>query len=67
MIRKGISLHGAWHYNLGDTPLIMKIVRESAAKLDMLITHTFPMSNVKDAWELQLTGQCGKVVLHPWD
>ncbi len=67
MIRKGISLHGAWHYNLGDTPLIMKIVSESASKLDLLITHTFPMSKVKDAWELQLTGQCGKVVLHPWD
>ena len=67
MIRKGISLHGAWHYNLADTPLIMKIVQASADKLDMLITHTYPMSNVKDAWELQLTGQCGKVVLHPWD
>lgn len=67
MIRKGISLHGAWHYNLADTPLIMKIIRESAEKLDMLITHTFPMSSVKDAWELQLTGRCGKVVLHPWE
>jgi L-iditol 2-dehydrogenase len=67
MIRKGIALHGAWHYNLADTPLIMKVIRESTDKLDMLITHTFPMRRVRDAWELQLTGQCGKVILHPWE
>jgi hypothetical protein len=33
----------------------------------MLITHRFPMSRVREAWELQLTGECGKVVLHPWE
>jgi len=67
MIRKGLSLHGAWHYNLADTPRIMRIIADSADKLDRLITHILPMSRVADAFELQLTGQCGKVVLHPWD
>jgi len=67
MIRKGLSLHGAWHYNLADTPRIMRIITDSADKLDKLITHTFGMSKVAEAFGLQLTGQCGKVVLHPWD
>jgi L-iditol 2-dehydrogenase len=67
MIRKGLTLHGVWHYNLADTPRIMRIVADSADKLDKLITHTFPMSRVQEAFELQLTGRCGKVVVHPWD
>ena len=64
--RKGITLGGIWHYNIGDASLLMKIIRESEAKIDKLITHRFPMSKVQEAWELQVTRQCGKVVLNPW-
>ena len=53
--------------NLGDTPRIMQVVVDCTDKLDKLITHTFPMNKVQEAFELQLTGQCGKVVLHPWE
>jgi L-iditol 2-dehydrogenase len=67
MIRKGLTLHGAWHYNLADTPRVMRIVADSPDKLDKLITHTLPMSRVAEAFELQLTAKCGKVILHPWD
>ncbi len=67
MIRKGLTLHGNWHYRLADTPRIMRIIAESGAQLDRLITHTFPLDRVRDAWELQLTGNSGKVVLHPWE
>jgi hypothetical protein len=33
--------------------------------LDILITHRLPMSRVQDAWELQMKGGCGKIVLDP--
>ena len=66
MIRKGIILRGNWHYNLGAYPKLMKVVQESGDKLDKFITHSFPMSEVQKAWELQCTGNCGKVVLDPW-
>ncbi len=66
MISKGLVLRGNWHYNLGDYPKLMKIIKESAGQLDRFITHTFPMSQVQKAWELQITGECGKVVLYPW-
>lgn len=66
MIRKGIVLRGNWHYNLGDYPKLMRVVQESADQLDKLITHKFPMSQVQEAWELQISGECGKVVLDPW-
>jgi L-iditol 2-dehydrogenase len=65
-IRKGLTLHGSWHYNLADTPRLMEIIRAEAARLDLLITHRFPMGKVQEAWERQVTGNCGKVVLDPW-
>ena len=67
MIRKGITLHGQWHWNLADAPRMMRMVAESADALDKLITHTFPMSRAGEAWELQLTARSGKVILHPWE
>ncbi len=67
MIRKGLTLRGNWHYRLSDAPRIMRIIEGSGAQLDRLITHTFPLDRVRDAWELQLTGNSGKVVLHPWE
>jgi len=67
MIRKGLTLHGVWHWNLADAPRIIQLIRDSADKLDKQITHTFPMSQVRQAWELQLTGNCGKIILKPWE
>jgi L-iditol 2-dehydrogenase len=67
LIRKGLTLHGQWHYNRADTPRILQVIRRSKPALDRLITHTFPMHRLQDAFELQLTGNCGKVVLKPWE
>ncbi|HUT25655.1 MAG TPA: zinc-binding dehydrogenase [Sumerlaeia bacterium] len=66
IIAKGLTLHGAWHWNLGDSPRMMRVIAESGQLLDKHITHTFPMSRVQEAFELQVTGNCGKVILHPW-
>ena len=65
MIRKGLTLVGSWHYNLKDTPKIMRVIAESAASLDKLIGHTFPLDQVQQAWELQASGRCAKVILKP--
>jgi len=66
MVRKGLVLRGNWHYNLGWYPKLMRVIRESSKQLDKFITHAFPMSIVQNAWELQITGNCGKVILDPW-
>ena len=66
-IRKGLTLRGVWHWNLSDSHLMMKMIAESKAQLNMQITHTFPLSRVKDAFELQISKKCGKVILHPWE
>ncbi len=67
MIRKGLRLVGSWHYNLADAPRLMRTVGEVGAQLDKLITHRFGINDIQNAWETQLTGQCGKVILRPWE
>jgi L-iditol 2-dehydrogenase len=63
----GKVLQGSWHWNLCDTPRILQVIRASRALIAKQITHTFPMRRVRDAWEVQLTGQCGKIMLRPWE
>ncbi|MBN1673514.1 MAG: zinc-binding dehydrogenase [Kiritimatiellae bacterium] len=65
MIRKGLTLIGAWHYNLNDFPRLMQVIRDCAPLLDRLISHRFPLADIQQAFELQCTGECAKVVLKP--
>ena len=67
MIRKGLTLMGSWHYSLRDTPRMMRMIAELESELDKLISHTFPMSEIQQAWELQTSGQCAKIILKPWN
>ena len=67
LLRKGLVLHGIWHYNLSLTPRMMRMIERLGPQLDRLITHAFPMERVEEAWRLQLSGQCGKVLLKPWE
>lgn len=65
LIRKGLTLYGQWHYNRADAPRLLQIIRHAGDQIDKLITHRFPMSRAQDAFELQRTGACGKVLLDP--
>ena len=66
IINKGLILHGTRHYNLADTPAMMRMITQIPEQLDTFITHTFPMSQIQEAWALQCTHNCGKVVLNAW-
>ncbi len=66
MIPPGLTLHGVGHWNLHDETRMWATIRANQEKLERMITHRFALSQVKEAWELQLTGQCGKVMIEPW-
>ncbi len=66
MIRKGLYLIGSWHYNLKETPRMMQMIRALGSKLDELVSHHFPLAQIQQAWETQVTGECAKVLLKPW-
>ena len=65
MIRNGYTIHGIWHWNLGDAYDMMEMIGRVGDKLDVMITHHFPLEKIEDAWNLQMTGRCGKVIVHP--
>ena len=66
IINKGLTLHGTRHYDLPSTPAMMRMITQVKTHLDTFITHTFPMRQIQEAWTLQCTHDCGKVVLDPW-
>ena len=45
---------------------MMAMIAELGEQLDKLITHRFTIDDIQSAWETQLSGQCGKVILQPW-
>ncbi len=65
LIRTGLQLHGIWHWNLADAPDMMRMIGRVGGKLDTVITHHFPLDQIEKAWQLQMTGQCGKVIINP--
>jgi L-iditol 2-dehydrogenase len=65
MIRKGLSLLGCRHYNLGDYPKVMQMIQESP-QIDLLISDLLPMDEIEKAFELQVAGKCAKLILNPW-
>ena len=68
IVAKGLTVYGIWHWNhYQDTEAMLKTIAQSRDLLDKMITHVFPMNKVKDAWEFQLRGTCGKIILRPWD
>lgn len=58
-------IHGVWHYNLAAFPRVMQVIRQSPVVAKM-ITHVLPIGEIQRAWELQVSGDCGKIVLQPW-
>ena len=66
MIRKGLTVAGSWLYNQADYPQVMQVIQESPL-MDLLVSHVMPMSQIQEAFELQATGECAKIVLRPWE
>ncbi len=66
LITKGLEVHGVWHWNLNDTAGIMRVIRDNGPAIDRLVTHSFPIERVREAFALQASGNCGKVLVYPW-
>lgn len=68
MIRKGLTLHGSWHYNLADFGGVMDVIRRAPeASLKLLVSHELPMSRIQEAMELSASQACAKILLKPWE
>ena len=54
---------GLQRATMGD--MMMQRVRDARPLLDKVRTHRFALDDVSDAFELQETGRCGKILLYP--
>ncbi len=66
LIRKGLTIHGSWHYNLNLFPKIMQVILESPL-IPLLVSHVLPMSRIQEAMELSASHNCAKILLKPWE
>ena len=66
LIRKGLTVSGSWHWNLKDAGQMMTTIENSKDLISKLITHRFSLNQVEEAFNIQVGGKCGKVLLHPW-
>lgn len=66
LIQKGITLRGSLDLYLQHAPGMLDVISRSGHLIDRFITHTFPLDDIEKAWQLQLSRECGKIVLYPW-
>jgi L-iditol 2-dehydrogenase len=46
---------------------MFEVIRRSEDSLNTLVTHSFPLDQVEEAFRVQLSGRCGKVLLFPFE
>jgi L-iditol 2-dehydrogenase len=64
LIRKGLTIFGSWHWNLNDTKKVMNTIAGNKSLIAKLVTHKFPLTEAEEAFKLQISGNCGKVLLN---
>lgn len=65
MIRKGLTVIGAWHYNLREFPGVMQVIQRSPL-VNQLISHRFPIDQAQEAFACANSQQAAKIILQPW-
>jgi L-iditol 2-dehydrogenase len=67
LVQKGVTLLGSLDINLRDGDALLQSIGRMSERVDMFITHRFPLEEIGAAFETQVAHECGKVVLHPWN
>lgn len=66
LIQKGVTLYGSLDLYLQHAPGLLDVIARTGPLIDRLVTHSFGLDEIEEAWRTQLTKECGKIVLHPW-
>ena len=66
IIHKEINLTGAFYYSLKDVHGILEDYKNGLG-VDNIVTHTYHLKQADKAFEIFMSGNAGKVIIHPWD
>lgn len=61
-----MTLLGSLDINLQDAQELLTLVGKIPEVLDRYITHRFPLDEIGRAFDTQIDGRCGKILLYPW-
>lgn len=67
LIRKGLTIVGSWHYNRARVSAVFDVIRAMPREIELLVSHTLPMSRIGEAFEISASHDCAKILLHPWE
>ena len=69
IIDPGNVIMGQHDVNAKDRESLVRLLSDPEAqkRIDALVTHIFPMSRAGEAFDVQVSKECGKVFLRPWE
>jgi threonine 3-dehydrogenase len=59
-----LTIKGIYGREMYETWYKMTVMLQSGLDISSIVTHRFPFAKFEEAFELMLTGETGKVILH---
>lgn len=66
LVQKGVTLLGTLDLKWQDATRLMRMIELIPEQLEKFITHRYPLHRISAAFERQMTYECGKILLFPW-
>lgn len=66
LIQKGVTLLGSLDINRKGVDRLLKMIKAIPEQLNTFITHRFSLEEITKAFELQVSRECGKIIIYPW-
>ena len=66
LVQKGATLLGTLDINRADAARLLRMIEAIPEQIETFVTHRFPLSEVDEAFERQMSRECGKILLYPW-
>lgn len=64
LLHKNLTLHGSWVTSVGNMEKLVELLNRKKIHPSQIITHRFPLSKTKEAFEIFATGKTGKVCIN---
>ena len=65
IVATDVTIRGSWHYGMEHVQEILALLRRMRNP-ELVLTHVFPVHKCQEAYNLFVSGNCGKVLLD-WD
>ena len=64
LLHKNLTLHGSWVTSVGNMEKLVELIDRKKIHPGQIVTHRYPLSKTKEAFEIFATGKTGKVCIH---